>query len=127
PATRSSPPSTTPVIANGFPPRGGGPGKVKKQKAKGKKAECNTRGVGHLSGYVSSPRDVYLARRTITGTSIHILPEETNPREANMNIAVLGTGIVGRTIGDKLMQIGHQVTMGSRTADNPKAAEWAAA
>lgn len=44
-----------------------------------------------------------------------------------MNIAVLGTGIVGRTIGDKLMQIGHQVTMGSRTADNPKAAEWAAA
>lgn len=41
-----------------------------------------------------------------------------------MKIGVLGTGIVGNTIGTKLIQLGHQVKMGSRTADNPKAAEW---
>lgn len=44
-----------------------------------------------------------------------------------MNIAVFGTGIVGRTIADKLTGLGHQVMMGSRTPDNPKATEWAAA
>jgi len=41
-----------------------------------------------------------------------------------MNIGILGTGIVGTTIGSKLVQIGNSVKMGSRTADNPKAAEW---
>lgn len=43
-----------------------------------------------------------------------------------MNIAVFGTGVVGRTIGGKLAELGHQVMMGSRTADNPKGAEWVA-
>jgi predicted dinucleotide-binding enzyme len=43
-----------------------------------------------------------------------------------MRLAVLGTGVVGNTIGDKLVKRGHQVMMGSRTADNPKAAAWAA-
>jgi predicted dinucleotide-binding enzyme len=38
-----------------------------------------------------------------------------------MKIAVLGTGVVGDTIGSKLIELGHQVTMGSRTADNEKA------
>lgn len=41
-----------------------------------------------------------------------------------MNIAVLGTGTVGETIGSKLIALGHRVKMGSRTADNPKASEW---
>ncbi len=41
-----------------------------------------------------------------------------------MKIGVLGTGMVGRTIGTKLVQLGHDVRMGSRTADNPKALEW---
>lgn len=41
-----------------------------------------------------------------------------------MKIGILGTGVVGNTIGAKLIQLGHQVKMGSRTADNPKAAEW---
>lgn len=41
-----------------------------------------------------------------------------------MKIGVLGTGVVGNTIGTKLVQLGHQVKMGSRTANNPKAAEW---
>jgi hypothetical protein len=38
-----------------------------------------------------------------------------------MKIAVLGTGNVGDSIGSKLIEIGHSVMMGSRTADNEKA------
>jgi predicted dinucleotide-binding enzyme len=41
-----------------------------------------------------------------------------------MRIGILGTGMVGSTVGTKLVQLGHQVKMGSRTADNPKASEW---
>jgi len=39
-----------------------------------------------------------------------------------MKIAVLGTGMVGDTIGSKLIETGHTVMMGSRTANNEKAA-----
>jgi len=42
-----------------------------------------------------------------------------------MKIGVLGTGMVGNAIATKLIQLGHSVRMGSRTADNPKATEWA--
>jgi 8-hydroxy-5-deazaflavin:NADPH oxidoreductase len=38
-----------------------------------------------------------------------------------MKIAVLGTGMVGDTIGSKLIELGHEVNMGSRTPDNEKA------
>jgi len=38
-----------------------------------------------------------------------------------MKIAVLGTGPVGNTIGSRLIELGHTVMMGSRTADNEKA------
>lgn len=38
-----------------------------------------------------------------------------------MKIAVFGTGMVGDTIGSKLAELGHNVMMGSRTADNEKA------
>ncbi len=41
-----------------------------------------------------------------------------------MKIGILGTGMVGNTIGSKLVQLGHDVKMGSRTANNEKAAEW---
>lgn len=41
-----------------------------------------------------------------------------------MKISVLGTGIVGQTIGSKLIQSGHEVMMGSRTLDNAKGTEW---
>jgi predicted dinucleotide-binding enzyme len=41
-----------------------------------------------------------------------------------MKIAVLGTGAVGKTIGSKLIQLGHQVKMGSRTSKNEKALAW---
>jgi hypothetical protein len=43
-----------------------------------------------------------------------------------MKIGVLGTGMVGETIATKLVQLGHNVRMGSRTAGNAKAAAWAA-
>ncbi|MFE8598469.1 NADPH-dependent F420 reductase [Archangium violaceum] len=41
-----------------------------------------------------------------------------------MKIAVLGTGMVGETIGSKLVALGHEVKMGSRSANNEKAAAW---
>lgn len=41
-----------------------------------------------------------------------------------MKIAVLGTGTVGATIGSKLIELGHEVKMGSRTATNEKALAW---
>jgi predicted dinucleotide-binding enzyme len=40
------------------------------------------------------------------------------------NIAILGTGMVGDAIGSKLVSLGHKVMMGSRTANNEKAAAW---
>lgn len=42
-----------------------------------------------------------------------------------MKIGVLGTGIVGQTIGSRLVQLGHDVMMGSRDPANPKAIAWA--
>ena len=43
-----------------------------------------------------------------------------------MNIGILGTGMVGNALGTKLVQGGHLVTMGSRTANNETAQKWAA-
>ena len=39
-------------------------------------------------------------------------------------IAVFGTGVVGNTIGTKLIQLGYSVMMGSRSATNEKAIAW---
>lgn len=41
-----------------------------------------------------------------------------------MKIAVLGTGVVGQTIGSKLTSLGHEVKMGSRKAGGEKATAW---
>jgi predicted dinucleotide-binding enzyme len=41
-----------------------------------------------------------------------------------MKIAVLGTGMVGTTIGSKLVELGNEVKIGSRTRENEKAVEW---
>ncbi|PNH84566.1 NADPH-dependent F420 reductase [Arthrobacter sp. AFG20] len=43
-----------------------------------------------------------------------------------MRIAVLGTGVVGRTLAGKLVQSGHDVVLGSRSATNDAAVGWAA-
>jgi 8-hydroxy-5-deazaflavin:NADPH oxidoreductase len=42
-----------------------------------------------------------------------------------MKIGVLGTGMVGKAIASKLVEVGHEVRMGSRTADNAEATAWA--
>jgi len=41
-----------------------------------------------------------------------------------MKIGVFGTGMVGHTLATKLVELGHDVRMGSRTKDNPKAVAW---
>jgi 8-hydroxy-5-deazaflavin:NADPH oxidoreductase len=42
-----------------------------------------------------------------------------------MKIGVLGTGAAGNAIGGKLVELGHDVMMGARSADNPKALAFA--
>jgi 8-hydroxy-5-deazaflavin:NADPH oxidoreductase len=41
-----------------------------------------------------------------------------------MKVGVLGTGTVGRTLAGKLVELGHEVTMGSRKAGNEDAVAW---
>jgi len=43
-----------------------------------------------------------------------------------MRVGVLGTGVVGRSIANKLLELGHQVTMGSRSASGEALGEWLA-
>ncbi|WP_406208985.1 NAD(P)-binding domain-containing protein [Kitasatospora sp. NBC_01560] len=42
-----------------------------------------------------------------------------------MRIGIIGTGTVGRTLADKLVALGHEVTLGSRSKDNEGALAWA--
>ncbi len=42
-----------------------------------------------------------------------------------MHIGVLGTGIVGRTLAQALLEHGHEVRMGARAAGNEHAVAWA--
>jgi predicted dinucleotide-binding enzyme len=44
-----------------------------------------------------------------------------------MHIGVLGTGTVGRTLAQALVDRGHEVRMGARAAGNEKAVAWAEA
>ena len=44
-----------------------------------------------------------------------------------MKIGILGTGMVGEALGTKFAQLGHDVKMGSRTANNESAVKWARA
>lgn len=46
--------------------------------------------------------------------------------EANMKIGILGMGQVGATIASKVLALGHEVKIGSRSANNEAAAAWAA-
>jgi 8-hydroxy-5-deazaflavin:NADPH oxidoreductase len=41
-----------------------------------------------------------------------------------MRIGILGTGVVGKTLGTKLVQLGHDVRMGSRSSGGEKARAW---
>ncbi|MFH8381659.1 NADPH-dependent F420 reductase [Kitasatospora sp. NPDC018058] len=42
-----------------------------------------------------------------------------------MRIGIIGTGVVGRTLGSKLVSLGHRVTLGSRGQDNENGLAWA--
>ncbi len=42
-----------------------------------------------------------------------------------MRIAILGTGVVGTTLGTGFVRAGHEVRLGSRSADNENALQWA--
>ena len=44
-----------------------------------------------------------------------------------MKIGMIGTGMVGATIGTRLVELGHDVKMGSRSANSDKAVAWAKA
>jgi 8-hydroxy-5-deazaflavin:NADPH oxidoreductase len=41
-----------------------------------------------------------------------------------MKVGVLGTGDVGKVLASAMIQLGHEVKMGSREATNAKSAEW---
>ena len=43
-----------------------------------------------------------------------------------MKFGVLGTGMVGEAVADRLASLGHEVRMGARDPANPKARGWAA-
>jgi predicted dinucleotide-binding enzyme len=42
-----------------------------------------------------------------------------------MQIGILGSGVTAQTIGSKLIQLGHEVLLGSRDEANPSAVVWA--
>jgi 8-hydroxy-5-deazaflavin:NADPH oxidoreductase len=42
-----------------------------------------------------------------------------------MRVGVLGSGMVGTTLGGRLIELGHDVRLGSRTSDNAKGLAWA--
>lgn len=41
-----------------------------------------------------------------------------------MRVGVIGTGVVGQTLGTGLVGLGHEVMIGSRQETNPKLEEW---
>lgn len=43
-----------------------------------------------------------------------------------MHVGVLGTGMVGIALGTRLVEVGHDVVIGSRTPDNATGSAWAA-
>ena len=46
-------------------------------------------------------------------------------RKLNVRIGVLGAGATGLTLGSKLVELGHDVMVGSRDEANPNAVAWA--
>jgi predicted dinucleotide-binding enzyme len=44
--------------------------------------------------------------------------------DETMKIGIIGTGMVGKALGTKLISLGHEVKMGSREAGNTEGAAW---
>jgi predicted dinucleotide-binding enzyme len=59
-----------------------------------------------------------------SATSNRYAPTGIELQIINMKIGILGTGMVGEALGTKFTQLGHDVRMGSRTANNESAAKW---
>jgi predicted dinucleotide-binding enzyme len=51
-------------------------------------------------------------------------PDHIKFKELLMKIGVLGTGVVGQTLGTALVGLGHEVKMGSRTPGSQKVHDW---
>src|SRR6185295_15926562 len=89
----------------------------------------NMRRSKRLSGGLSSVRTASPPSRS-TLTAVPSLPmrawtiEGAARKGDEMKVGVLGTGSVGRRIAAKLVELGHEVTMGSRSADNEALREW---
>src|SRR5207248_4195842 len=68
------------------------------------------------------------SRSTTPGAESHncaAQPTAADPsrdKGGHMKIAILGSGLVGSTLGGKLAALGHDVKMGARSATNEKAA-----
>ena len=75
-----------------------------------------------------TPASTTSTRRCARSSSPGSKPNDEQPKRQGgmqMKVAVMGTGMVGRAIATKLVSLGHEVMMGSRSADNENAVEWA--
>jgi predicted dinucleotide-binding enzyme len=50
----------------------------------------------------------------------------TGAKLVGVNVGVLGTGVVGRSIATRLVELGHAVALGTRDTTKPAAREWLA-
>ena len=63
----------------------------------------------------------------MSGTFVTAEPKSwhrARPHNRHMNIGVFGTGVVARTLGQRLVEMGHSVALGSRDPNHPAATEW---
>ena len=64
--------------------------------------------------------------RDVRALTVPAIAAELGSTEGGaLKVGVLGTGMVGRAIGTKLVTLGHEVTMGSRSGTHEKAEAWA--
>jgi len=81
-----------------------------------------------LSADTCTPLDARWASPRVSprgpGPSASVMRALGSEVQDNMKIAVFGTGSVGTTIGNKLVQLGHEVKMGSRSASHEKGLAW---
>lgn len=75
---------------------------------------------------MSTTRLIVLSRDTEQGalTVDEDAPDRTNGERA-MKIGILGTGMVGTTLGGKMVELGHDVCLGAREATHEGANAWA--
>src|SRR5690349_21372223 len=77
--------------------------------------------LGHGSSLWAPPESLPVLRMLAENVSVRTYRRG----RMHMKIAVLGTGVVGRTLAGKLVESGHDVVLGSRSATNEAAVAWA--